>query len=331
MQPLSLFSNRKLLQKDVDLLLNEHTAAWNSKPAEAVASCKLSRTALHFVLLTIAVWAGSTSALAENKRSEQYLFHPDIAGGAESLPGDWPYVVALVRAGGDSFGDQFCAGTLIQSTWVLTAAHCVDGVAASQIDVRTGLHNLRLDAPAETIAPAQLIKHPGYSEPSFNNDIALIRLSRPSAQPVVTLYGGEDSLTDRISTTVGWGILSVLGPFPEALHEVDLPIVSNSLCNVGYPEDITAQMLCTGRAGGGKGSCVGDSGGPLMVDLRNRLVLAGIISWGGQCAAPGYYDVNSRISALRNFIDQNVSGVHYLSERINIVPFLQPLLLVDPE
>ena len=51
-----------------------------------------------------------------------------IVGGTVANAGDAPWQVALTsRAGTDVYSAQFCGGTLINSDWVLTAAHCTAG------------------------------------------------------------------------------------------------------------------------------------------------------------------------------------------------------------
>lgn len=45
-----------------------------------------------------------------------------IVGGQEAIPGDWGWQIALL-----DYGTFICGGSLINSQWVLTAAHCVAG------------------------------------------------------------------------------------------------------------------------------------------------------------------------------------------------------------
>ena len=51
-----------------------------------------------------------------------------IVGGTNANAGDAPWQVALTSGTGSNiFRAQFCGGTLINSDWVLTAAHCTEG------------------------------------------------------------------------------------------------------------------------------------------------------------------------------------------------------------
>ncbi|XP_035223887.1 suppressor of tumorigenicity 14 protein homolog isoform X2 [Stegodyphus dumicola] len=52
------------------------------------------------------------------------FYSPDrIVGGEEAIPHSWPWQVSLQEVIVDPSA-HFCGGTLINSQWVLTAAHC---------------------------------------------------------------------------------------------------------------------------------------------------------------------------------------------------------------
>ena len=74
-------------------------------------------------------------------------------------------------------------------------------------------------------------------------------------------------------------------------------------------------MLCAGYAKGGKDSCVGDSGGPLMCRAPSdgTYKLIGLVSWGGdKCAQahePGAY---TRVEKYVDWIKKHVHDRKYM-------------------
>ena len=87
-------------------------------------------------------------------------------------------------------------------------------------------------------------------------------------------------------------------------------MIKNSECeemykDAGYVEHIPDIFICAGYEAGGKDSCEGDSGGPMVVQRRDhRFMLAGVISWGIGCAEKNQSGVYTRISYFRDWINQ---------------------------
>lgn len=249
----------------------------------------------------------------------------DIVGGSLASAGEYPWQVALVDSSeSNPFEGQFCGGTLIAQQWVLTAGHCVEDngsvVAPSSMDVVLGINNLS-DGPTygdygQRIGVTQIYLYPGFnygSNDEVNQDAALLRLE--SAAVLNSLVGtialASPTDTSQVaagvaSTVTGWGATTESGGYPDALREVQVPIVSYAQCAAGYDGMYNlsnAYHLCAGLAAGGKDSCYGDSGGPLIVPNGTGWLQAGIVSFGEGCARSNYYGIYSRVSYFKSWID----------------------------
>lgn len=242
---------------------------------------------------------------------------PQIVGGSKAAPGEFPWQVALLDAAiRNNFDAQFCGGALVDARWVVTAAHCVfDGRVdpPSRVDVLAG--TTRLTRGGVRVDVDLIVVHPRYNERTSENDIALLRLAWPvgdtPVRPVTRAREVALTAAGTLATTTGWGDTLVSGKrFPNALRKVQVPIVTNQVCNGrrSYDGDVTAKMVCAGFAAGGKDSCQGDSGGPLVVpDGDGGFALAGITSWGARCAAPNKYGVYTRVARFATWIDKVIA------------------------
>ncbi len=233
---------------------------------------------------------------------------PRIIGGEALKHNIHPWMAALVYSGIPLPTGQYCAASLIHPRWLLTAAHCMIGESVSTIKVLPGHHQLSLAEKGDLLDLDRVVIHPQFNRGTLVGDIALLRLARPTDYPPVKLIPayGRPTREGEIGLILGWGRYS-LSPvlYAETLHQAWVPLVSNETCNrpESYDGEIFQDMLCAGRAEGGVDSCVGDSGGPLLIsDWRGGWWQAGIISSGEGCGLPNYYGVYTRISVYREFI-----------------------------
>ncbi len=198
----------------------------------------------------------------------------------------------------------------------MTAAHCVDGAEASRVDVLLGAH--RLSDGGLTVRAEDILVHPDYDPFLSDSDLALIHLSEPVTYTPISLYRTIPDETEQShvrATTIGWGA-SDIGDFfsityPDALREVSIPLVDFDTCYSAYGGGITENMLCAGYEKLLKGSCYGDSGGPLMVqDKAGEWLQVGIVSFGPYgCISFGLYDVFTRVGAFTDWIDACVANM----------------------
>ncbi|XP_032721114.1 cationic trypsin-like [Lontra canadensis] len=223
-----------------------------------------------------------------------------IVGGYTCQKNSVPYQVFL------NLGYLFCGGSLINSQWVVSAAHCYK----PQIQVRLGEHNIAVvEGGEQFINSAKVIPHPRYNEQNFDNDIMLIKLSSPATlNSRVSTVSLPKSCADADTQCLisGWGNTWSVGEnFPDDLQCLQAPILSDSTCHDAYPGRISSNMICLGYMQGRKDACQGDSGGPVVCNRE----LQGIVSWGIGCAQKGkpgvYTKVCNYVSWIQETIDAN--------------------------
>merc|ERR1712168_733998 len=174
------------------------------------------------VLILLALFAVAYAAPIEDEEDK-------IVGGYECRKNSAPYQVSL------NSGYHFCGGSLISSQWVVSAAHCYK----SRVQVRLGEHNIAVTEGTEQwISSSKVTKHPRYSSRNLDNDIMLIKLSKPatlnSYVRAVALPSSCASSGTRCLIS-GWGNMSGSGNnYPDRLMCLDAPILvrSPATCSV---------------------------------------------------------------------------------------------------
>ncbi len=240
-----------------------------------------------------------------------------IIGGTAATEGDWPWIVSVEyasTASTDPYNSHFCGGSLIASNWVLTAAHCAEDQTASGIVVRVGAYDLSSTATAGTLSAVdRILIHPGYDSSTYDNDLALLHLKTSmSSETLAPIgYSSMSSLAAGTSLTVmGWGATIENSPYnyPSVLRQVTIPLISDSTCASAYPDAITGNMVCAGEMSGGKDSCYGDSGGPLIYGSdASSAQQVGVVSWGDGCAEANKPGVYTRVANYIDWLTQHQS------------------------
>ncbi|XP_047469977.1 chymotrypsinogen A-like [Penaeus chinensis] len=235
-----------------------------------------------------------------------------IVGGEEATPNEWPWQAALRFL---SNGEVFCGATLVQDSWLVTASHCVEQFDKKDIFVSLGDHvyNQNADTQYEQhITIQEVIMHESYDPLTVDNDIALLRLSdpvqySPGVGPACLPFQfASKDFQGENATVTGWGTDVFQGNVNEALHEVELPIISEATCKDFLPGAITSNMMCTYDPG--RDACQGDSGGPLVWAWQERYYLVGVVSWGRSCAEVGLPGVYARVTNYLEWIEAKTGG-----------------------
>jgi Trypsin/SdrD B-like domain len=247
--------------------------------------------------------------------------HTKIVGGQTTSPGQWPFVVALVRRDvTDPKLGLHCGATLIASQWLVTAAHCVTNgsstIATSTYQAILGGRDLEPNAPRNNIS--RIIIHPDFDTNSLKNDIALMQLEQPASSAAISVVNaGEPELVlaNRNSTVLGWGALDENATFAtnssKTLQAATLPLVGNATCAQAFRglTSIENDVICAGPESGGIDACQGDSGGPLIVtDTSGLQRLVGIVSKGYGCARKGYYGIYSRVPTFEAWLNATLGS-----------------------
>jgi secreted trypsin-like serine protease len=231
-----------------------------------------------------------------------------IIGGAPAGP-DFAFTVAIYE------DNQFeCSGSVVSPTTVVTAAHCVLGRPLS-----IAANRFKLGSPgAERIPVSVAIRHPAYVPKTGQNDVAVLLLGSPTTAPPIPLASAADDAAyvypGAAFSAAGFGSRN---PFNFGKEKIGTLMAADTRVAKGCgPGLFRAVMICTrgGRIGRylRRGTCSGDSGGPLAAEIPEGPRLFGVTSfgltpndWVGKQVVCGHYkgrEIFTRIAGVSAFI-----------------------------
>jgi hypothetical protein len=253
----------------------------------------------------------STCGRAEIKHS---LKSSRIFGGSTAIPNSWPWQVLYQESKLCPNGQQGCAGlcggTLIDSSHVLTAAHCIGTTNPATIIIVAGLHdknNNEFDT-RQVRAVERIFKHPNYDNTTQQNDITILRLAQPVqfnkyVQPAC--LPGPDPQADADVVLIGWGALELGGAPYHELKQTKVKVIGQ--CNKYWSQVNEEKQVCVGNPANGDSACQGDSGGPMLYEQNGQWVVAGVTSFGSSMGCTTFENsqpnVYTRVSAYLPWIN----------------------------
>ncbi|BFF97791.1 trypsin beta [Drosophila madeirensis] len=218
-----------------------------------------------------------------------------IVGGVELPIRLTPWLASLSVQGNHS-----CGAALINSRWLVTAAHCVP--SPERYSVRAGSSSVL--AGGQQRAVVKILVHAGFNPRTLVHDIALLQTREPfklggSVQLVKLPLPGL-SVLPKTLLVAGWGTVHERANATETrLRGTLVQLIDQRRCRRLYGawgRSITDNMLCAAAAG--KDHCYGDSGSPLV----HRGSSYGIVSFAHGCANPRFPGVYTRLANYVSWI-----------------------------
>ncbi|ERS13359.1 serine protease [Alloalcanivorax xenomutans] len=269
--------------------------------------------------LTLFMLALSAPVLADD-------FQTYIVGG-EDATGDWPWAARVALDLGNGF-ENSCSGSLLNREWVLTAAHCFFNEDGEAMDVSTITVHIGSGPKGTnpTRGADEYRLHSGYDNEAnpIGNDIALVHLSTAievSSLPSLVDDAHFDELLtrdamgrDEAVTAIGWGVTDPDNPtVSDTLQQVALDYVPFSTCNQswnGFLTPVQSSVICAAELNPQdnetENTCLGDSGGPLILGDDPAPYIVGLTSFGSadNCQA-GRPTVFNRVLNMVDFVEEN--------------------------
>lgn len=262
---------------------------------------------------------GALAALVSAQDLESTKFHElqiedfsnsikrgNIVNGQPASANQFPHQARLVIN-----GNILCGGSLINSFWIVSAAHCIEGI-------RSAIAYLGSTNAGNMPVSRSIVKagNPSsYNPITLRDDIALLKMSQAvsfaaNIKPIVLPTSSQASTvyTNVVLVASGFG-RTASGQVSNTLQFTTVIGISTADCQRSFGSLITSNIICVkGYPRVNQGICSGDSGGPLTTSGSNP-ILVGVTSFGAAvgCTA-GLPQGFTRVGSYLTWINQVVAN-----------------------
>ncbi|KAM3956723.1 trypsin-4 [Aphomia sociella] len=259
-----------------------------------------------------------------------------IRGGNASDIINYPYMAAIIIN-----GRLWCAGTIVDENWVVTAAHCLNYVLhvspmkslGRYVKIRVGS-----DRPHEggtLVDVVGAVRHPKFEEePVPHADVALLKLAEnlefSKYVNLIKIYEGmKEPYAQSFIVVSGWGATrgsdtSFRDHTPDLLS-ARLKIRSRHYCIDAYQLvnglQFTEDFFCASLRNGSRDACLFDAGAPAV--QQNRLM--GIMSFGPERCGHEYQPaVFIKAFYFRDFVKTTIASYKTTADLIDAMEEVEP-------
>ncbi|MCP2258927.1 Trypsin [Streptoalloteichus tenebrarius] len=196
--------------------------------------------------------------------------------------------------------EHHCGASLIKPDWLVTAAHCVAGRNAEDLQARVGSGERTRGGTLTRVT--RVVVDPRFVDAQPNGDIALVQVDPPVGHAPVRV-ARTAAPTGARTRELRWET-----PCPDpwcevtVLREVETAVTTPNRCDNGL--DASTEICAINPAA--PSTCRGDTGGPQLRSVGSRWELVGTTSRRGDrgpsCATGT--SIHTNVAAYRGWIEQ---------------------------